>query len=345
MPLMNLDYTEDVSKSHWDAIVRNDDDSYFFHSPTWAKILEKTYGYRTATRLYDIDGTEVLIPMMEAKKNGLKSYRSVPFGYGGIFSSSSLPVDVLQALLNNIVGGRCLSFDLLLPPFSNLSIPKSPSIREVHSEWNYTHVLSLEEGFEHIWKKKLKKHTRNQVRKAERCGVEVLEARSLEDVRAYYEMHEDATKRYYEMHEDAIKRWQIKKSLYPLTLFENMYRFGQPYVKLQLAVVEGKAIAGIVPLRFGKTVFSYAPTFLKEFANYCPNTLLYKNAIEEACNDGYKYFDAGSSGNLEGVRRFKEHLGLEQVEVRRYLTLSRVLRTTRLSPRNVQNLLFIMGLR
>jgi len=51
---VNIEYTENVSEQKWNKIVRNSENSYFFHTPAWAKILEETYGYRIATRLYEV---------------------------------------------------------------------------------------------------------------------------------------------------------------------------------------------------------------------------------------------------------------------------------------------------
>jgi len=311
---MNIEYTENVSEQKWDKIVRNSENGYFFHTPAWAKILEETYGYRIATRLYEIEGDEILIPMMEGKKYGFSYYHSMPLGYGGIFSASDLSSEILKKILKDIVGGRHLLFELSLPPFFSFSIQEDLTIRQVNSEWNYTHVLSLENGFDYLWKNKFNRKNRNAIRKAEKSGVEVLKGYSLEDFRKYYKLYV----------EESSKKWEYKKPPHPLKLYENMCKFGLPHVRLRLAIKDDKVIAGLINFYYGKNVFYWGSTFLEEYGIYRPTNLLLKDSIEEACNEGYKYYNFGASGNLEGVRRFKESFGAERVELKKYILWSRL---------------------
>ncbi|MDI6720586.1 MAG: hypothetical protein QMD46_13350 [Methanomicrobiales archaeon] len=83
---MQLRWIEEVPPSHWEEIVKEAEGCCFFHTPAWAHIVEKTYGYRTATRLFEIDGTQVLLPMMEEPLHGIRVYHSMPFGYWGNIS-------------------------------------------------------------------------------------------------------------------------------------------------------------------------------------------------------------------------------------------------------------------
>ena len=310
---MSIEYTENISMQKWNEIIRNSEYSCFFHTPIWAKILEETYGYRIATRLYEIEGVEVLIPMMEVKKYGFYYYHSMPFGYGGIFPVSDISSETLQKILKGTVGGRHLIFELPLPPFSNLSIREDLSIRQIDSEWNYTHVLSLEGGFDYLWKNRFKRANRTSIRKAKKSGIEVLNENSLQNFREFYELYVESS-----------KRWGYKESPYPLELYENMCKYGLPHVQLRLAVKDDNVIAGIVTFYYGKNIFAWASAYLKEYGIYRPINLLFKDSIEQACNEGYKCYNFGASGNLDGVRRFKENFGAERVELKRYRVLSRL---------------------
>ena len=310
---MKIEYTDNVSEQKWDEIVRNSGNSYFFHTPAWAKILEKTYGYRNATRLYEIEGNEVLLPMMKRKKYGFYSYNSMPLGYGGIFSVSNIPSETLKKLLKDIVGGRHLLFRLSLPPFFSLSIQEDSIIRQVNSEWNYTHVLSLEGGFEYLWKNKFNRKNRNAIRKAEKSGVEILNENSLQNIREYYKLYAESS-----------KRWGYKKPPHPLKLYENICKFGSLHVRLRVAIKDDNTIAGLVNLYYGKNVFYWGSVLLEEYAGDRPANLLLKDSIEQACNEGYKYYNFGASGNLEGVRKFKESFGAERVELKGYRAMSRL---------------------
>jgi hypothetical protein len=309
---MNIEYIENVSEQKWDETVRNSENSYFFHTPAWAKILEETYGYRIATRLYEIEGNNVLIPMMEGKKYGFQFYNSMPYGYGDVFSTSDISPGTLEKILKDIVGGKHLFFELSLPPYSNFTILEDSSTRQVDSEWNYTHVLSLEKGFEYLWVNKFKNNARKAIRKAEKRGVEVFNEYSSRHIREYYKLYVESS-----------KRWGYKKPPHSLELYENLCKFGSPHVRFKLAIKDGIVIAGLVNLNYGKNVFGLANVYLKGYERYNPINLLIKDSIEEACDEGYKYFNFGASGNLEGVRKFKEGFGAERMDIKSYKVLSR----------------------
>lgn len=307
---MIIEYIETVSINKWEEIVRNSENGYFFHSPFWAKILEKTYGLHNATRLYKIEGNEVLIPMMKIK-NILGIYDSMPIGYGGIFPVSNISSENIQKLLKNIIGKRELFLTMSLPPFYSISLPEDSTIRKLNSEWNYTHVLSLEKGFDYIWEKKFKKNTRTVIRKAERSGIEILDGNSIENFRECYKLYSESS-----------KRWGYKQPQYPLKLYENMYKFGFPHTRLRLAVKDNCLIAGWGDCSFGTNVSAKISTYKSGYEKYSPIDLLIKDSIEKACSDGYKYYDFGASGNLEGVRKFKESFGAERVNIEKYRIMS-----------------------
>ena len=305
--------SKNVSRQKWNEIIRNSEYGYFFHTPIWAKILEETYGYRIATRLYEIEGIEVLIPMMEVKKYGFRYYHSMPFGYGGIFPVSDIPSEILQEISKDVVGGRHLIFELSLPPFFKFPIQEDSGTRQIDSEWNYTHVLSLEKGFDYLWKNKFKRANRTAIRKAKKNGIEVLNENSLQNFREFYELYDESS-----------KRWGYKEPPHPLELYENMCRYGLSHVQLRLAVKDDNVIAGLVTFYYGKNIFAWASAYLMEYGIYRPTNLLFKDSIEQACNEGYKCYNFGASGALGGVRRFKENFGAERVELRKYRMLSRL---------------------
>lgn len=311
MSIYKIKYIENVPVSKWDEIVRNSENSYFFHSPAWAKILEETYNYRIATRLYEIDGKEILIPMMEKQKYLFNYYNSMPMGYGGIVSLCDISSEALQKILKDMVSGRCLFFDISLPPLSDLSV-QDPFIKLIDSEWNYTHVLFLGNGFDSLWKDKFNRKNRNAIRNAEKSGVEILKGNSLEDFINYYKLYIKSS-----------KKWGYKKPPHPLRLYINMFKHGLPAVQLRLAVKDDIIIAGILNFYYGKNVFYWGSTILDKTEIYRPINLLLKDSIEHACNEGYKYYNFGASGNLDGVRRFKESFGAERVLLKKYRIMSR----------------------
>ena len=311
-----MDFTE-VSDKEWEEIILKSDNAYFFHSPLWAKIMEKTWNYRMATRLYDVNGKEILIPMMKINLFGFKTFEAMPGGndVGGLFSESDITSDDFKSIVNDIVGGRTLSFSLALPPFKNLTLGKSSSsIKEewkVKDEWSYIHLLDLEgKDFEDVWKKYNGK-TRNHIRKAKKSGLEVRDATSLEDFKAFYGIYAQAT-----------KNWGYETPPIPFKLLENLYKYASSHTKLSLAVKDDKIMAGLLSFTYSKTFYLYMNAFLPEYGRFNPTRLLDNVSIEQACQEGYKYFNFGPSGNLEHIKKYKEGFGAEEVEVNRYKVYS-----------------------
>ena len=301
------------SESKWEEIIAASEHSYFFHTPAWARILEETYGGEIATRLYEIDGKEILVPMIKHKRHGFYVYSSMESGYGGIFSTSELSPDVLQKILRDIVSGKSLWFTMSLPPFFDLPVQKDIFIKEVNSEWNYTHVLSLEKGFEYLWKNKFERDLKRGIKKAEKNNVEIINTNKLEPFEIFYSLYKNRS-----------KVWGYKVPPHPWKLYENLHKFGSSHVQLRLAVKDAKTIAGLITFEYGDSIFRWMNASLKEYLKYYPNNLLDKEVIEYACKMGFKYYNFGASGNLEGVRKFKESFGAEKVEVKHYVVQSRL---------------------
>ncbi|MGZ7096737.1 MAG: GNAT family N-acetyltransferase, partial [Methanobacterium sp.] len=300
-------------------IILKSDNSSFLHSPIWAKIMEKTYNYRTATRLYELEGKEILIPMMELNlsKYGLKTFASMPGtnDQGGIFSKSEITRDDFKAIVNDIVGGKNLSL------YMNLSLyGLSSNIKEewrVKDEFNYVQFLNLEEKtFEDIWNK-YKGYTRRAIRKAKKSGVEVRDATSLDEFKTFYDIYAQAS-----------KKWGFETPLFPFKLLENLYKYGSDHIKVSLAIKDDKIIAGNLFFTYSKTMYGYMGAFLREYGTFQPTSLLYNEVIEYAFREGYKYVNFGPSGNLKHIRRFKDGFGAEKADVDRcviHSTLAKIM--------------------
>jgi Acetyltransferase (GNAT) domain len=317
-----MDY-EKVSYKEWEEIIQKSDNTYFFSSPTWAKIIGKTYNeYRTATRLYHINDKSILIPMMEKNTHGknaygFKSYESMPEGWSGLFSESEITTDEFTSIVKDIIGRRN-TFYLALPPFENISPGKSAIKDEwkVKDEWNYMHILNLEgQDFEDIWKN-YRRDTKRKIRKAIKSGVEIKDATSLDDYRDFYKFWSQAS-----------QNWQYQDT-HSFKFFSNLHKYGSPHVKLSLATKDNTTIAGILSFYYTNTIFWYFSAFKSEYGKLSPTSLLLNNLIEQACQEDYKYINFGLCGNLEGLISYKEGFGAEPVEIERYSAWSNGAKTS-----------------
>lgn len=309
---MDVECTADVPSHIWEGIVSQDPNSYYFHTPAWAKIIERTYGYGIATRLYTIDGLEFLIPMMRKEKYGLNLLLSMPHGYGNIFSPINKYFEFepryISPILDNIVKDSRTSLNLATSPFFNLAMPENVLKRNIVNNSGSVHVIPLEGGFDHVWEHRIK--NKKAIRKAKKY-LTVREGSCIEDYEEYYGIYTRSS-----------EQWGYKVPPQPFELYENMLRYGSSNVKLYLAYKDEKPVAGLVCLYYGNNVFAFTSCYLKEYSNLRAQNLLTCHSIKYASENGYKYFDFGSSRNDPGIIRFKESFGPDVISVKRYIIMA-----------------------
>jgi CelD/BcsL family acetyltransferase involved in cellulose biosynthesis len=291
-----------ISPERWDELVGRSADSTFFQTHTWAKILEHSFGFEIATRLYLFeDGKEVLLPLMKTftRLGVFAEYVSMPLAYGG-FVSPSPPDERRVREIRRTFGPNEALF---IGPHPLASAEYGAEGRKIDY---YTHILWLDGGFDHVWNNKVKKKRRNRCRKSEEMGVSVVEGSSLEAFQEYSSIYRRAS----------ALRGQI--SHYPESLFTKMADAKCENIRLWLAKLGPQTIAGSIVFYDRQGLFNWSESTIAEYAHYHPASALVKHIIEDACSRGFKYVDFGGSmgtdgQELEGVRRHKESFGAERV--------------------------------
>jgi hypothetical protein len=298
----------------WEELISESDDAYFFHSPFWAKIMEKTYDFRDSTKFFEVSGREILVPMMKRKKYGFNFLHSMPFGYGGFFSESTINSNDIKKLVNKIIGERDLIFNFIMPPFSNLSFDfEKPLITEIKDSWNYTHILPANGDYEHFWGSRYNRKTRRAIKKAVKNKVGIRKGDSLDDFKEYYYLYSKNS-----------ERWGYETPPDPYDLYKNMYKYGSDHVDLNLAIKDNETIGGVIALNYGKNIYLWGSAFLAEFGALNPVSLLFNDIIKNAYDNGYEYVDFGESGDLSGVKKFKESFGAENIRLNRFKVCSKI---------------------
>ena len=151
------------------------------------------------------------------------------------------------------------------------------------------------------------------MKKAEKNNIEIIKKNTLQNFKEYYKLYVESS-----------KSWGYKKPSLPFKFFESLHKFCYDNIQLRLAVKDGEAIAARLNYCYGSNVFCGGNVSLRDYRKYYPNNLLHKIAIEDACEAGFKHYNFGASGNLEGVRKFKESFGAERVELKKYKVLSQL---------------------
>lgn len=161
-----------------------------------------------------------------------------------------------------------------------------------------THVLALDRDFDAILKTWNAGH-RSGVKKAQKAGVTVRCAPTLDDWRAYYGVYEDSVRRWGE-NAHGRQSW---------ALFEAMYARKSAHIRLWLAEYQGAIISGIVCFYAPQHVVYWHGATLEAHFELGPSKLVMYEAIRHASENGYRWFDFNPSGGLDGVREFKRRFG------------------------------------
>jgi hypothetical protein len=280
----------------WDRIYADCDYATYFHSREWAEIWQQyTQGdLRPDSKLISFsDGTLALLPFSSrwVLRGFCKQYISSPAGtFGGWLSLNNLSMHH-GALLHDYILAHYKNLTWRINPYN--SVEADLSVRGAKSD--ETNVLNLDSGFEAVFKTWTKGHI-SAARKARKVGVDVREAKTLQDWKVYYEIYQDS-----------LARWgESASSRYGWSLFQHMHDLSSPNIKLWLATHENKIVAGAVCFYAKKHVTYWHGSALSAFFKLRPVNLLMYEAIKNSCEHGYQWFDFNPSGGHEGARAFKK---------------------------------------
>lgn len=287
------------SAEEWDDAWRSCPYATFFHSREWAEIWAEYRNGKAAPHPLGIvmsDGTRILLPFSREKAGlGLITrHASSPAGtFGGWLSDASL-TEVQQAVLMQFVTKRYANLIWRFNPYEPV-LTTSGFSRVTEDE---THALDLTAGFDEIYRGWTKGHA-SAARKARKAGVRVRVAQSQDD-----------WEKYFQVYEESLSRWGANTtSVYSRSLFEIIFRRASLYIKLWLAEYDGLVVAGALCFYSSKHVVYWHGAALSNYFEVRPVNLLMYEAIRDAAESGFRWFDFNPSGGLDGVKAFKQSFG------------------------------------
>lgn len=293
-----------ASRRDWRRIVSASPQATYFHTPDWAGILSSTYpSMKPRATVYRLSGGhEVLFPAVAVGKRwGMPCLESMPMGgYGGPVAEIPLTEEHLRELCPR----------LLRPWTWSLALYPSPTAGLDLGQWCdpipfYSHVISLQGGFGEVWADRFDRKARNQVRKAERSGVEVSVATNVSEWRHFAGLY-------------GKKATEWSWTGYPAGIFELLAGQTPPEVRLWQARKGAHLLSGLVVLSWGRHAIPWASAMEEGAGSLCPNHALYRAAIEEACREERRWFNLGSSREIGRLHMFKESLGAERLDYHYY---------------------------
>lgn len=275
--------------------------STYFHTREWAEIF-KEYNSRLTLEPKQIifsDKKSAIIPFVCQKEfiGLIKRYFSSPAGtFGGWVSHDELSIQHAKLLVKYMKRIRNLIWreNPYDPNLTKLVIPDAKE--------DYTQAIDLRQGFKAIYNNWTKGHF-SAVKKAQREGVLISQAKLAEEWGKYYEVYKES-----------FSRWGDKAtSFYEWSLFEILFHKQSDKIKLWIALYKNKVISGALCFYHNKHVVYWHGAAYEEYFHLRSSNLLQYEIIKDACTKGYWWYDFNPSGGHEGVRRFKKGFGAKSM--------------------------------
>jgi len=280
-----LEFTEKF-RSAWRDYVLQNNSSSFAHQIEWKTVLEKSFKQKPIYFLAKIEDQVVgILPLFY--------YSSLLFGKflislpwldcGGVCSDS---VEIQEKLIHKAIeivrekSCKFLEFRSVILEDKRL-ITKTSKV---------TFILELDSDPEKIWKK-IESKARNQVRKAQKLGLEVTFGKE-ENLDLFYSVFSTNMR-------------DLGTPVWTKELFKNILTYFPNTSEIALVKLKGKIIGGALILYFKDMMTVPSASSLGSFLSYCPNNILYWEIIKRGCLKGLKKFDLGRSSWNSGTFNFK----------------------------------------
>ncbi len=300
---MRVEILNPLGFAGWDKLILTQPNVTFFHSSHWTRVLCDAYGYKPLYFVVRDNGKlSAVVPVMEIT-SFLTGKRGVSLPFTDFCQPIIGPGIRADEIWNTIreYGAKAgwKYFEIRGGSGMNLSIPPS--------SWCYDHVLDLSQDVQNVYGHFRNSHKRN-IKKALKIGVEITLCDSLESIKEFYRLN-------------ILTRKEHGLPPQPFTFFNNIHKAAieKKHGLLFMAHYQGKVIAGVLCLHFGKRAMYKYGASDKQYQHLRPNNLVMWKAIEWYCQQGCKSFSFGRTDQgHNGLRQFKSGWGAKEKTVHYY---------------------------
>jgi hypothetical protein len=288
----------DLTDRKWLAFIDRQTGVNIFHHPAWTELLNKCYGFRPFA-ITLMDTTETIhagFPIVETNRLGERRWISLPFSdYCSPLSDDN---EVLDCLINSLITFSQLRGSPKME--IRWDLPGRPPI--LTSIPYVRHFLSLDTDIEKVKYQIHHSHLRN-VRIAQSRAVQIKRGTDRSAMEAFYKLHVNSR------HKQGVP---VQPHSYFESLDELIIQKGLGF--FLLAYHEEKCLAGAVFLNWKQTLTYKYGASIEDGLIFRPNHLIFWNAIQWGCENGYSFLDFGRSDikNI-GLRTFKSRWGAKEI--------------------------------
>ncbi len=301
---------EGVDESTWWEVARSCEYATFFHTPLWHRLAERALaGHRDISfSARAASGVRAVVPLLKTTGplgpwfgGAVSTFAGC---YGGPIADGPLTESERTTLLE--AAGRAAGHVVI----SGNPLNDEPSRPEGFDRTeDSSQLLRLDAPFEALLSRFSKGH-RSGTTKGRRAGVIVRRAESLDDYRSYHEIYQAA-----------LDRWGDRAtSRYPWKLFETAHRLAADHrdrIVLWLGELDERVVAGALVFYWNRHAVYWHGAADDEGRSASATNVVIADAIADAADRGFDWFDFNPSGGHEGVEAFKRRFGCQRMSFAR----------------------------
>ncbi len=299
----HFEIADPIEDSSWDEQMLIHANATIFHTSTWARVLNGAFGYKPFYFCtYDGNQLTTCLPVMEIDSLLLgRKGKTLPFTDHCDFLGSDLAES--RQLLDKVLDfGRSRKWKSYELRGGTDSLENVAAQRKC-----YSHVISLEQGVDHVYAK-IRGSSRRNIKRAQQSGVQIQHHDSMDSVKAYYRLH-------------CITRKRQGYFTQPFVLFQKIYEevIAKGFGFVSLALLHGQPIAGAIYFHAnGHASYVYGASD-KSFQHHRPNNLMLWDAIQRCIELKCQALDLGATEDSNnGLRQFKNSMASTEKTIHYY---------------------------
>jgi GNAT acetyltransferase-like protein len=307
-----------VPREVWESLLRSDRGAAMTQSLAWRDAVFASGRYRDVSLLYEFgSGRQVVLPL--ARRRGQPPLAAVVASWpqewsvgGPICSDGRVSLAEAAAVLTDVAQRGPLEARVTLRYNADRAWLEAAAGQFEVSRYG-CYVLDLDGGFEHVWQYKFRRVARKAVRKAERSGLDVEVDRSGRLVGVVRELYEKWIRARAARQGQPVWLTRMRMSRIAPTSLPHMKLVAEHFGKdcaTWVARSKGQPVAAMIVLRFGTYVQPWRLAEDGDLAHpVAASEYLHRLNIEEACRDGYRFYNMGGSPEGSSLARYKEKFG------------------------------------
>jgi len=310
--MIKIQIAEPQDSGEWNALVKKNTDSTFYHLWEWSRILSLTYGYpRIHLQVREGDNLIGILPLIHIKSRIFGSRLvSLPFcEYGGPIIDSSIDSVVIRSSLNAIIKaigklGKKFGADIIElrnPPLLSYTSETLLNYGYSKSQHYMTLKLDLSKPLEQIWED-MYKNRKKMIQRAMKSGLIADEVQTYKQLKTYYELYLKTQVR----HGSPPNSYSFFETIFDLLYFKKM-------CKILIAKYNGRIIGGVIVFHYNDTIYWWNAVMDDKYRHLSPTDLLAWEIIEWGAKNNFKIFDFGRTRLNTNIYRYKKAWGGQKV--------------------------------